>query len=93
MKNTETEAVDDSKQPEKTSEVPGFRGVLLSGAANWWAALLVALITFVVFLPALNNGFVNYDDGVFVYDNKHIVSLNLDFIKWAFTNREYQWSP
>ncbi len=93
MKNTETEMGEKSKHPEKTAEVPGFRDALLSGAGKWVAALLVAGITFVVFLPALNNDFVNYDDGIFVYNNKHIISINLNFIKWAFTNREYQWSP
>jgi tetratricopeptide (TPR) repeat protein len=93
MRNMKTETREKSKPAQETADVTGVKGLLLSGTGRWIAAVLVALVTFVVFLPALNNGFVNYDDGIFVYENKHITSISTDFIKWAFTNREYQWSP
>ena len=89
---TETGKRSQAKPPQKR-EVRGIRSALFPGAGIWISALLVAAITFVVFLPALNNEFVNFDDGRFIYDNKHIISINLDFIKWTLTNRENQWSP
>ncbi len=45
---------------------------------------LVSLITFLVYLPALSNGFVNWDDGDYVYDNPYIRSLDLKSLRWAF---------
>ena len=49
-------------------------------------AVCIALITFAVYLPALKNGFVNWDDPTLVYENLHIQSIDLDFLKWAFKN-------
>lgn len=48
-------------------------------------AFLVAFITFITYLPALNNGFVSWDDGLYVYKNLHIQSLDFRFVKWCFT--------
>ena len=56
-------------------------------------AALVAIVTLIVFLPALQNKFINWDDNIFVYENPHIRSLNSQLFQWAFTNRQYQWSP
>jgi hypothetical protein len=44
----------------------------------------VALVTAAVFLATLRNGFVNWDDANYVYDNPHIRSLDLTFFRWAF---------
>jgi protein O-mannosyl-transferase len=55
--------------------------------------ILVGALTFIVFLPALKNDFVNWDDDVFILNNRHILSINLDFLQWIFMNREVQWSP
>ncbi len=49
-------------------------------------SILTALITFLVYLPALQNGFVNWDDQVYVYKNVHIRSMDISFFKWAFTS-------
>jgi regulator of sirC expression with transglutaminase-like and TPR domain len=59
----------------------------------WSAASFAAVITFAVFLPALSNDFVNWDDYAFIIENSHIRTLNFDSLKWIFTNREHQWSP
>ena len=57
-------------------------------------ALIVAAITLAVFLPALGNGFVNYDDGDYVFSNPRIRSLGLEFFQWAFTTRDVAyWHP
>jgi len=39
--------------------------------------LIPALIAIVVFLPGLGNGFVNWDDPAYVYENLHIRHLEL----------------
>lgn len=48
-------------------------------------ALLPTLITFIVYLPALENGFVNWDDDLYVYANHDIRSISPVFFKWSFT--------
>ncbi|HWR72874.1 MAG TPA: tetratricopeptide repeat protein, partial [Nitrospirota bacterium] len=57
-------------------------------------AVVVSLITFVQYLPVLRNGFVLWDDDRYVYNNIHIRSLDLAFLKWAFTDiSEHFWQP
>ncbi|NOX97016.1 MAG: hypothetical protein GXO98_02935, partial [Nitrospirae bacterium] len=52
----------------------------------WIVGLLIALTTLLVYLPTLNNNFVNWDDGEYVYDNPHIQSLDPELLKWTFTS-------
>ncbi len=47
-------------------------------------ACLIAIATFVVFLPSLSNEFLDWDDNVNVYENTYIKSLDAVFFKWAF---------
>jgi protein O-mannosyl-transferase len=59
-----------------------------------YIAASVALITFAIYLPALNNGFTVWDDDLYVVANPHIRSLNLEFFKWAFSDfYAGYWSP
>jgi tetratricopeptide (TPR) repeat protein len=61
--------------------------------------LLLALLLFVsilaLYYPALRNGFVNYDDPVYVTSNYHVQrGLTLNSVKWAFTSTaEANWHP
>jgi len=48
------------------------------------AAFLAACITSIVYLPALQNQFVNFDDYDFICRNTHIRHFDLNLIKWAF---------
>lgn len=59
------------------------------------AAVIVAVITCVVFLPALGNGFVRYDDHGYVYENRVVWSgLNVDAVRWSFTTLSMSnWHP
>ncbi len=41
-------------------------------------------MTFIVYLAALQNEFVEWDDSQYVFENLHIRSFDLDFFKWAF---------
>ena len=52
---------------------------------NWFYAAMVSIATFLVYLPSLKNGFVNWDDQNYVYNNPHLKSLDVSTIKWAFT--------
>ena len=57
-------------------------------------ALLISLATLAVYLPALHNGFVNWDDPHYVLNNTHIRSLDLAFVRWAFFDAStIYWHP
>ena len=57
-------------------------------------AAAVALLTFVLYLPALKNDFVNWDDMAYVVNNLHIRSLDWSFLRWAFTDMSVSyWHP
>src|SRR4030095_12872355 len=48
-------------------------------------ALIVAIATFVVFLPSLSNQFVNWDDYETLVDNPHYRGLSWGHVRWMFT--------
>jgi protein O-mannosyl-transferase len=59
-------------------------------------ALSLALGSLLLYLPALSNGFVNYDDPDYVTANAHVLQgLNAPNIKWAFgtDNPAANWHP
>ena len=48
--------------------------------------MLLSVLVLWTFLPSLRNGFVNFDDPLYVCGNLHVQKgLNWDSIKWAFT--------
>ena len=50
-------------------------------------ALLLALLTFLIFLPATRYDFVNFDDYPIIRLNDHVTrGLTVDGVRWAFTN-------
>ncbi|MGD0884076.1 MAG: tetratricopeptide repeat protein [Thermodesulfovibrionales bacterium] len=51
----------------------------------YYLAAFVSLMTLAVYLPALRNDFVVWDDREYVISNYHIRSLNWAFFKWAFS--------
>ncbi len=57
-------------------------------------ALLAAIAAFILYLPALRNEFVNWDDGTYVYLNVHLRSLDAAFFRWAFFDfHASNWHP
>jgi len=50
----------------------------------YYLAAVAALATFIIYLPALKNEFVEWDDGSYIVKNPNIRSLNLVFLRWAF---------
>jgi Flp pilus assembly protein TadD len=60
----------------------------------WLVAVLVCLVSVAVYLPALENGFVNWDDNDYVYNNPNMKTAPVDFLVWAFsTSRTGNWHP
>lgn len=57
--------------------------------------MLLALATMVVYLPALNNGFVNYDDPDYVTANPEVrAGLTVKGVAWAFSSGHADnWHP
>ena len=52
------------------------------------------MLAFVAYLPSLGSAFVNWDDGLYIYDNPMMGAIDLSFIKWAFTtNDAANWHP
>jgi len=57
--------------------------------------LLIALITFLAYLPVKDNGFINYDDEEYVTANKNVQGgLTFRSLQWAFVAMEVgNWHP
>ena len=53
---------------------------------RWGIPLLVAAVTFIAFLPALQNGFVNWDDERNFLNNYMYRGLGWEQLKWMFAN-------
>jgi protein O-mannosyl-transferase len=58
-------------------------------------AFLLAAATFALFAPAIGFGFVNYDDGAYVFDNRRVLDgLNWPGLAYAFrTTDNGSWMP
>jgi len=57
-------------------------------------AFAATLITVLIYIPSLQNGFVNWDDGPYVLDNIRIRSFDASFFKWAFFDfHSANWHP
>ncbi len=68
------------------NEQPSRTEYLLGGMA--------AAAAFLVYLRTLQNGFVNWDDGKYIYKNPHIHSITPAFLKWAFFSFYFgNWHP
>ncbi len=52
---------------------------------HYYLAASAAVVTFLVYLVCLKNGFVYWDDDVYVLNNPYIRTLNTDFFLWAFS--------
>ncbi len=48
-------------------------------------AVVVAVVAFLVYLPCLDNGFVNWDDDKNFLNNPHFGSLSLRYVWWSMT--------
>jgi protein O-mannosyl-transferase len=55
-----------------------------SGKMKYYLTAAVALLTFLIYLPALRNDFVYWDDNLYVFENPNIQALDANFFRWAF---------
>ena len=61
---------------------------------KYFLAAAVALLTFIVYLPALRNEFVYWDDNLYIFENPPIRSLDASFFRWAFLDfHASNWHP
>ncbi|MBW2467144.1 MAG: tetratricopeptide repeat protein, partial [Deltaproteobacteria bacterium] len=63
-----------------------------TGLDGFWL-LGASLIVFLAFLPALDNGFVQWDDNLFVFDNPNIKTININLILWCLRPFHGNWTP
>jgi protein O-mannosyl-transferase len=69
-------------------------------AQGWYRVRLraigavIGLIAVLVYLPALTNGFTNWDDTGYVVENVHLHPFDSRFVAWAFTTfQQGNWHP
>src|ERR1041385_3558503 len=75
----ETRSASQSDRDFRPSPISPVRKLILISIALFG-------LTFLVFLPATRNEFVNFDDTVYVTENPHVQSgLTLANLKWAMT--------
>jgi protein O-mannosyl-transferase len=73
--------------PARDRLVPTARTGLVAGLANLrWLPFAVAAVTLVVFSPAIQNSFVDWDDSVNLFENPRYRGLGWTQMKWMFTN-------
>src|SRR5437870_2614993 len=60
---------------------------------HWLVPVLIALVTFAAFLPALQNQFVNWDDHENFRDNPHYRGLAWTQLRWMWTTHRGHYIP
>jgi len=57
-------------------------------------ALAVFFLALLAYLPSIQNGFVNWDDIEYVYENTRLFSLHFKSLRWMITSLEaHNWHP
>ncbi len=65
-----------------------------AGGAAGAAAVVLCLLVWLAFRGALGNGFVNYDDPVYVTGNPHLAGFSAANLRWMFTDTNtVYWHP
>ena len=84
------------KDPATTSVPDMVKPTRLSGRAKGFLlSILLVLLVFAAFQPALNNGFTSWDDPAYVTSNVQIQQgVTWQNVQWAFThNVASNWHP
>ncbi len=63
------------------------------GWGSWLVPVLIALVTFAAFLPALHNQFVNWDDDKNFLENPHYRGLGWTQLSWMWTTHMGHYIP
>ncbi|MBF0330081.1 MAG: tetratricopeptide repeat protein [Nitrospirae bacterium] len=68
--------------------------ILLNNKSSTLAVFIVSFTTIMVYLPALQNEFVNFDDYDYVTQNQYIRIIDANFFSWAVTKFYFSsWHP
>jgi tetratricopeptide (TPR) repeat protein len=70
---------------EKKNSRSASQTVQAAGLTVWFIPLFISLLTFIVFLPVLQNGFVDLDDDKNILGNPHYRGLAWTQLRWMFT--------
>jgi len=81
-----------SQMPQRQRREPVTRA-LTQRWVHWLVPVLVALVTFAVFLPALQNQFVNWDDPTNFLDNPYYRGLGWSQLRWMWTTHLGHYIP
>ena len=65
--------------------VPAINDRIKLSPDHWLVPVIIVLLTVAAFLPALQNGFVSWDDYKNFLLNPHYRGLGLDELRWMFT--------
>jgi protein O-mannosyl-transferase len=67
----------------------------LTRPRDWLVALALTAIAFAAFVPALDCGFIGYDDPYYVYANPNVApGCSVAGLRWAFTTFDFSyWHP
>ena len=74
---------------------PGTVSFIRGSIPAWLAAIVLAILTLVVYSPLRHNGFIDLDDDDYIFANPRIrQGLTLDTARWALSTTEHaNWSP
>ncbi len=64
-----------------------------SPGLRWGLPAVVGALSFAAFWPALGNGWVNWDDPMFLLDNPHWRGLSPAHLRWMFTDYTWLYMP
>ena len=79
MKKKSSSKIKHKQSKEKSSFAKSFR----LNVGIW--AIIIFVITLMIYTPTLKNDFVNWDDDIYVYENTNIQSLNIESLHWMLT--------
>src|SRR5882724_483418 len=80
------------QMPQRERREPVTRA-LTQRWVYWLVPVLVALVTFAAFLPALQNQFVNFDDDKNFLDNPYYRGLAWSHLRWMWTTHRGHYIP
>jgi tetratricopeptide (TPR) repeat protein len=57
-----------------------------SSSPPWLVSLFLVIVTIAIYAPVRHHDFINFDDGLYVEDNRHVqAGLTSESIEWAFS--------
>lgn len=74
------------KHISKTKRAVKNRNTFLSASNNNYYIIFILILTAIVFSNTINNGFTNWDDDKYLFENPYIKNLSFDGIKAVFNN-------